>query len=138
YLATDYRKGELRLYRFPGSKSTLVLSKADDAPFAISPNGDLVLICDMDGRTQCFSVPSGEALWTLDLPPRTTSSLDRDQAIWDQAIDDSGRIAIVGCGQDLVVIALDEPRILHRLKHPHDVNHLLFLARDGEPLMAVS
>ena len=133
-LAADFVRNELAIYQMPERKVLQRVRKTNDDRFALSPDGQFLLLCQPDGQAICLRVADGQALWSRMFPPTTRQSNEYRPF----QIDASTIYAVGSCGIELLVIRLTDGEILHRLAHPGLVNQTILLERPGEPLTAIS
>src|SRR5262249_33367116 len=116
-LAVACPGGELAVFRMPERELERTFPQADR--FALSPTGDVLLLCSESGDTTCVRIADGQTLWTLQLPPGV-----RDV---DQAMDSSESYAVVACESELFVLSFERQAILHRLSHPKRIHRAQFV-----------
>ena len=133
FLAADFQQRELSIYQMPERQLVRTFPKANEDGFALSPSGRLVLIYQHDGKVSCFRVNDGQPAWEQQFPLGPNGSFG-DSCV----IDNSDMFAIIGCGNELLVISIQTATIMYRHSHPDKLSQLLFLDRKTGPLTAIS
>ena len=134
HLAVDFGQDELLLFRLSDRNLVRSFPKAELENFALSPSGRYLMFGKINGEIRCLRVEDGKLLWTCKLP-----SLERvGQPGRFLAYDQAETRAFVICNNDVVVLSLDDSRILDRWSHPKRLHQLLLVNHNANTFSAES
>ena len=133
FLAADFQRGELSIYRMPDRRWERTIPKDNDDDFALSPSGRLLLVHERSGLTTCYQVNTGTVLWSKSFPPNPSRA--RSDSC---AIDKSEEFAMITCEDELIIVSVENAEIVQRLGHPDKLNRVQFVERAGNRPAAIS
>jgi len=126
--------GHLDIFSCSDGSLCRTLPIAKEEEYAVSPQGNYLLLCHRNGKMRCLKSDNGNLLWQLDIGELEATDSQRSQLSISQ--DESH--ALIYWGKELILISMKTGEISHAMKHAAFVTGALFTQNPEPPFIGLS
>lgn len=122
WLAAGVLGGSLDFFHRSQPKATHSFAAPQTGGFAVSPNGDVLILADARNELSAMRIGDGERLWKQTLPSEEEHL----------EIDHNGKYVAASCGTEVILYDCSTGSTIRKFDHPEKVHETNFFKRSDD------